>query len=102
MGSLPLFFFKLVLLLLLEKEHLPISIKRFETFLRVAIGFNIKLLFLRQNKKSYKARSSCFTVSIDGTFAERVKILWFYYFTITFCQAITNIYSLIFRKEMKL
>ena len=49
MGSLPLFL-KLVLLLLLEKEHLPISIKRFETFLRVAIGFNIKLLFLRQNK----------------------------------------------------
>ena len=49
MGSLPLFL-KLVLLLLLGKEHLPISIKRFETFLRVAIVFKIKLSFLRQNK----------------------------------------------------
>jgi len=48
MVFLPLFL-KLVLLLLLGKEHLPISIKRFETF-RVAIGFNIKLSFLRRNK----------------------------------------------------
>lgn len=36
------------LLLLLEKEHLSISIRRFETY-RVAIGFNTKL-FLRKTK----------------------------------------------------